>query len=83
MDFFERRGEKQRRWNTADVPFFSFSDGVLCFRLVFFVIFLALFLYLQVWVCAYYGYYGRIDIFSHEIIFSWMVKDTGYKIPQT
>jgi hypothetical protein len=30
-DFFERRGEKHRRWNTFDVPIFFFSDGLLCF----------------------------------------------------
>ena len=36
--------------------FFSFSDGVLCFRHIFYVFFLAL-VHLQVRVCAY----GRID----------------------
>ena len=43
--------------------FFNFSDGVICFRLIFCVFFLAL-VHLQVCVCAY----GRIDIFSHVII---------------
>jgi hypothetical protein len=42
---------------------FSFSDGVLCFRPMLCVVFLAL-VHLQVCVCAY----GRIDIFLHVII---------------
>ena len=52
-----------RRWNTFGVPFFPFSDGVLCFRPILCVLFLAL-VHLQACVCAY----GHIDIFSHEII---------------
>ena len=56
-DFFERRGEKHIDVGTLlAFLFFSFSDGVLCFRHIFCVFFLAL-VHLQVRVCAY----GRID----------------------
>ncbi len=70
-DFFERRGEKRIDIGTLlAFLFFNFSDGVLCFRLIFCVVFLAL-VHLQVCVCAYYGH---IDIFSHVIIFSILRK---------
>ena len=66
-DFFERRGEKRIGVGTLEVKnigvgtllvflFVDFSDGVLCFRRIFFVVFLS-FVHLQVRVCAY----GRID----------------------
>ena len=56
-DFFERVGEKRIDVGTLlAFLFFSVSDGVLCFCLMFFVIFLAL-AHLQVCMCAY----RRID----------------------
>jgi hypothetical protein len=69
-DFFERRGEKRIDVGTLLLFLFFFFRWRPMFSSCFCLILLA-FLYLQVCVCAN----GRMDIFSHVIFFSSMVKE--------